>query len=139
MFDAEAVRAAAAKEGLHVQGKDVNVLVHHLFERKVEHHLKGPVFVYDYPAALCPLTKRKRGKSRPVVAKAAKRPPNAAKALRKHKPAVRRGRLQRAAAVPAVPGAAALPFGSRLTKIRFTLPSTGTSQSCGQCGRSGRG
>lgn len=50
-------------------------------------------------------TKRKRGKSRPVVAKAATRPPNAAKALRKHKPAVRRGRLQRAAAVPAVPGA----------------------------------
>ena len=24
-------------------------------------HLVGPVFVYDYPASLCPLTKRKRG------------------------------------------------------------------------------
>jgi lysyl-tRNA synthetase class 2 len=32
-----------------------------LFEQKVEDKLVGPVFVYDYPAALCPLTKRKKG------------------------------------------------------------------------------
>lgn len=38
-----------------------DVLVHELFEHKVEDKLAGPVFVYDYPAALCPLTKRKRG------------------------------------------------------------------------------
>ncbi len=27
----------------------------------VERHLAGPVFVIDYPAAMCPLTKRKQG------------------------------------------------------------------------------
>jgi lysyl-tRNA synthetase class 2 len=36
------------------------VLVQELFEHHCEKHLTGPVFVYDYPAALCPLTKRKR-------------------------------------------------------------------------------
>ena len=36
------------------------MLVHELFEEVVEDKLQGPVFVYDYPAALCPLTKRKR-------------------------------------------------------------------------------
>jgi lysyl-tRNA synthetase class 2 len=41
--------------------KEHDVLVHELFEKHVEHILQGPVFVYDYPAALCPLTKRKRG------------------------------------------------------------------------------
>jgi lysyl-tRNA synthetase class 2 len=41
--------------------KEHDVLVHELFEHHVEDKLTGPVFVYDYPAALCPLTKRKRG------------------------------------------------------------------------------
>jgi lysyl-tRNA synthetase class 2 len=41
--------------------KDHDVLVHELFEHKVEDKLAGPVFVYDYPAKLCPLTKRKHG------------------------------------------------------------------------------
>lgn len=40
--------------------KEHDVLVHELFEHHVEDKLVGPVFVYDYPAALCPLTKRKR-------------------------------------------------------------------------------
>jgi lysyl-tRNA synthetase class 2 len=44
-----------------VVAKDHDVLVHELFEHCVEHKLAGPVFVYDYPASLCPLTKRKRG------------------------------------------------------------------------------
>jgi lysyl-tRNA synthetase class 2 len=44
-----------------VTQKEHDVLVHELFEHHVERHLVGPVFVYDYPAALCPLTKRKRG------------------------------------------------------------------------------
>ncbi|HET6573506.1 MAG TPA: lysine--tRNA ligase [Fimbriiglobus sp.] len=39
--------------------KEHDVLVHELFEHHVEQHLTGPVFVYNYPAALCPLTKRK--------------------------------------------------------------------------------
>ena len=40
--------------------KEHDVLVHELFEHHVEHVLTGPVFVYDYPASLCPLTRRKR-------------------------------------------------------------------------------
>lgn len=60
MHDADAVRQVADREGLPTAGKDTAVLVHHLFEEHVEDKLLGPVFVYDYPAPLCPLTKRKR-------------------------------------------------------------------------------
>ncbi len=38
-----------------------DVLVSEVFEACVEDHLRGPVFVIDYPAAICPLTKRKPG------------------------------------------------------------------------------
>jgi lysyl-tRNA synthetase class 2 len=48
------------KESGVVIEKEHDVLVHELFEHHVEDKLVGPVFVYDYPAALCPLTKRKR-------------------------------------------------------------------------------
>lgn len=41
--------------------KDHDVLVHELFEARVEDKLTGPVFIHDYPAGLCPLTKRKQG------------------------------------------------------------------------------
>ena len=37
---------------------DHAVLVNKLFEATVEPHLVQPVFVYDYPAAICPLTRR---------------------------------------------------------------------------------
>jgi len=57
--DAEAVRAKAAALGIETAGRDPIVLVGELFERLVEPELTGPVFVIDYPAALCPLTKRK--------------------------------------------------------------------------------
>jgi lysyl-tRNA synthetase class 2 len=60
MADREAVAAAAKAAHLQTQGKEHDVLVHELFEHKVEDKLVGPVFVHDYPAALCPLTKRKR-------------------------------------------------------------------------------
>ena len=50
----------AETEGFPTAGKHPDVLVHHLFEEHVEDQLTGPVFVYDYPASLCPLTKRKR-------------------------------------------------------------------------------
>jgi lysyl-tRNA synthetase class 2 len=60
MHDEAAVRAAARAENLETEGRDHDVLVHELFEDLVEEKLEGPVFVYDYPAALCPLTKRKR-------------------------------------------------------------------------------
>jgi lysyl-tRNA synthetase, class II len=39
--------------------KEHDVLVNDLFSEVVEPNLTGPVFVYDYPAELCPLTKRK--------------------------------------------------------------------------------
>jgi lysyl-tRNA synthetase, class II len=72
MLDHEAVRQEAPKHHIKVNmagptpgtegpPKDHDVLVHELFEHCVEDKLIGPVFVYDYPAALCPLTKRKRG------------------------------------------------------------------------------
>jgi len=63
MMDAAAVKARAAAEGLHeIATKDHDVLVGELFEHKAEPALEKydrPVFVYDYPAALCPLTRRK--------------------------------------------------------------------------------
>jgi lysyl-tRNA synthetase class 2 len=61
--DAGAVRGVAEKEGFPTAGKHPDVIVHHLFETRVESALAKrdePVFVYDYPASLCPLTKRKR-------------------------------------------------------------------------------
>jgi lysyl-tRNA synthetase class 2 len=60
MFDESAVRSAARAAEIETTGKAHDVLVHELFEKIVEEHLEGPVFVHDYPAALCPLTKRKR-------------------------------------------------------------------------------
>jgi lysyl-tRNA synthetase class 2 len=61
MDDTEGVRRAAEATGFGAAGKHHDVLVHHLFELQVEEVLTGPIFVYDYPAGLCPLTKRKRG------------------------------------------------------------------------------
>jgi lysyl-tRNA synthetase class 2 len=71
MMDPAAVRAIAPSKGVHVDilndkkqvvgPKDHDVIVHELFEHCVEEKLVGPVFVYDYPAGLCPLTKRKAG------------------------------------------------------------------------------
>ena len=58
MDDADAVRRVAEGRGFPAAGKHPDVVVHHLFEEKVEDKLTGPVFVYDYPASLCPLTKR---------------------------------------------------------------------------------
>jgi lysyl-tRNA synthetase class 2 len=60
MEDEDAVRRVAEQSGIATTGKHTDVLIHHLFEERVEQHLSGPVFVYDYPATLCPLTKRKR-------------------------------------------------------------------------------
>ncbi len=59
MSDREAVRAKAESIGLETSGKDHDVIVSEVFEELVEDSLTGPVFVIDYPAAICPLTKRK--------------------------------------------------------------------------------
>lgn len=60
-LDEAAVRERARQAGLGPDGKDRDVVVSELFEALAEPHLTGPVFVIDYPAAICPLTKRKAG------------------------------------------------------------------------------
>ncbi|MBV8382008.1 MAG: lysine--tRNA ligase [Planctomycetaceae bacterium] len=57
--DFEHVRARAAEVGIATAGKDRDVVISEVFEELVEDRLDGPVFVIDYPAALCPLTRRK--------------------------------------------------------------------------------
>jgi len=59
--DAEAVRELAYESGIEIGGKHPDVIKSEVFEAKVEDALAGPVFVYDYPASICPLTKRKAG------------------------------------------------------------------------------
>ncbi len=59
--DAAAVKAYASSIGLGVEEKHADVIKNEVFEEKVEDTLTGPVFVIDYPASICPLTKRKRG------------------------------------------------------------------------------
>lgn len=46
---------------LHIDpaGKDHDLLLNEVWEETVEEHLVQPTFVIDYPASLCPLTKRK--------------------------------------------------------------------------------
>ena len=39
---------------------DDAVVINEVFEGTVEHHLVDPTFVMDYPAALCPLTRRSK-------------------------------------------------------------------------------
>ncbi len=58
MNDTAAVRAAAARRGIDDSAMDDAVVVHEVFEATVEPHLIQPTFVYDYPAPLCPLTRR---------------------------------------------------------------------------------
>ena len=44
---------------METEGKHADVIKNEVFETKVEDELSGPVFVTDYPASICPLTKRK--------------------------------------------------------------------------------
>jgi len=60
MHDTKAVLELAAQKEIETAGKHPDVIVNELFEALVEDHLMGPVFVIDYPASLCPLTKRKQ-------------------------------------------------------------------------------
>lgn len=64
MEDSAAVEQVALAMGMQTRGKHPDVVVQDLFEAKVEDKLMGPIFVYDYPASLCPLTKRKQGNPR---------------------------------------------------------------------------
>jgi lysyl-tRNA synthetase class 2 len=58
-FDRSAVESEANKRNIPTAGRDHDVVVSDLFEETVEDALTGPIFVIDYPAAICPLTKRK--------------------------------------------------------------------------------
>ena len=64
--DFASIKARAEAAGIATAGKDPDVVTSELFEEVVEDRLTGPVFVIDYPAAICPLTKRKA--SNPAVA-----------------------------------------------------------------------
>ncbi len=59
--DAAAVSGLARRHGLAPEGKHPDVVKNEVFEQCVEDRLAGPVFVIDYPASICPLTRRKAG------------------------------------------------------------------------------
>jgi len=56
--DVAEIRKKAESMGIDHKGKDDAVVVNDVFEATVEHHLIQPTFVYDYPAPICPLTRR---------------------------------------------------------------------------------
>lgn len=56
----DAVNELAGKLKIDTEGKHPDVVRNEIFEEKVEDSLTGPIFVIDYPASICPLTKRKR-------------------------------------------------------------------------------
>ena len=58
--DSAAVIAYGKSLKLDVSGKHSDLVKNDIFEEKVEQHLQNPTFVMDYPASICPLTKRKR-------------------------------------------------------------------------------
>ncbi|QDT65539.1 lysine--tRNA ligase [Calycomorphotria hydatis] len=60
MHDAAAVAEVAKEHEIDIEGKHPDVIVNEVFEATVEDHLEGPIFVMDYPASICPLTKRKQ-------------------------------------------------------------------------------
>jgi lysyl-tRNA synthetase class 2 len=64
--DAAAIVASAKQLGIETANRHPDVLKNALFEAKVEDALVGPIFVTDYPASICPLTKRKT--SNPAIA-----------------------------------------------------------------------
>jgi lysyl-tRNA synthetase class 2 len=64
--DFATIKTRAEQAGISTAGKDPDVVTSELFEELVEDRLTGPIFVIDYPAAICPLTKRKA--SNPAVA-----------------------------------------------------------------------
>lgn len=64
--DTAAVKKLAESIGFETAGKHPDVIKSEVFEERVEDQLAGPIFVMDYPASICPLTKRKR--DNPAVA-----------------------------------------------------------------------
>ncbi len=64
MWDEDAVKKHAGELEQAAEGLSVWALVDMLFEHYVEPKLDGPVFVIDYPLAICPLAKQKAGDPR---------------------------------------------------------------------------
>ena len=58
--DIKALRAKARELEMNETAMDDVVVINELFEATVENNLINPTFVIDYPASLCPLTKRKK-------------------------------------------------------------------------------
>lgn len=58
--DETAVLRLASELEIDTEGKHADVIRNEIFEEKVEDSLQGPIFVIDYPASICPLTKRKK-------------------------------------------------------------------------------
>ena len=58
--DIKSIRAKAKGLELDESGMDDEVVINEVFEATVEDNLVNPTFVIDYPAQLCPLTKRKK-------------------------------------------------------------------------------
>ncbi|MEX0643331.1 MAG: lysine--tRNA ligase [Pirellulales bacterium] len=57
--DSAAVAKLAKSLDIETAGRHPDVIKSDVFEAKVEKALTGPIFVIDYPASICPLTKRK--------------------------------------------------------------------------------
>ncbi len=59
-LDPTAVADVAKQHGIETENVHADVILNEVFEATCEEHLTGPVFVIDYPASICPLTKRKK-------------------------------------------------------------------------------
>jgi lysyl-tRNA synthetase class 2 len=57
--DSTAIAKLAQSLGIETAGRHPDIIKSDVFETKVEKQLKGPTFVLDYPASICPLTKRR--------------------------------------------------------------------------------
>ncbi len=64
--DTAGVARLAKRLGIETADRHPDVIKSDVFEETVEHKLTGPIFVMDYPASICPLTRRK--KDRPEIA-----------------------------------------------------------------------
>ncbi len=62
--DERAVRAKARELGVQDVHGEFPKLSNDVYEATVEEHLHGPLFVVDYPLAICPLAKQKPGDGR---------------------------------------------------------------------------